>query len=111
MLRAVAFAIALSGCRDQTVEQIKAVREAVCACKTVACGEAAMKELPTNTGKPDHRAQALANEMLNCLSKLYLRERPDTDADQEATPTDPGPGSGSAPPAAAPAPAPRSPRP
>ncbi|MEO8702352.1 MAG: hypothetical protein ABI867_20070 [Kofleriaceae bacterium] len=97
MFRAVVFAIALAGCRDQTVERVKDVRDEVCACKTVACGEAAMKTLPENTPKPNHRAQQFATEMLNCMSKLYLRERPATDPDEPATSAEaPGSGSGSA---------------
>jgi hypothetical protein len=86
MLRAVVIAIALCACRDRQLEAVKAVREEVCACQTVKCGEDAMKKLPPVTGSPGHRAQALAAEITTCLSKLYLKERPDEDPDAKAAP-------------------------
>ena len=46
MLRAAVIAIALCGCRDKQVDAVRAVRDEVCACRDVACGEAAMKKVP-----------------------------------------------------------------
>lgn len=74
----------LAGCRDDTIQHLKEVRDQVCACTTAACGEQAMTRLPQSDVKPDHRAQGLANEMLNCMAKLYLRERPSLDPDRPA---------------------------
>lgn len=81
MLRAAVIAIALCGCPDKQVNAVKAVRDEVCACRDVACGEAAIKKLPTSSGTPGHKAQQLASEMMTCLSKLYLKDRPVEDPD------------------------------
>lgn len=86
MLRAVVIAIALCGCKDHQLDAVKAVRDEVCACRTVKCGEDAIKKLPPVQGSPGHRAQALAAEMTTCLSKLYLQERPDESPDPKAAP-------------------------
>lgn len=85
MLRAAVIAIALSvGCRDEQLGHVKLVRDEVCACRDVACGEAAMKKLPTYEGSPGHKVQQLASEMVTCLSKLYLKDRPDENPDPPA---------------------------
>lgn len=68
-------AIALAGCRDKQVEQVKTIRDAVCACQDIKCGEEAMKLLPA-TPPGGHRAQKLATEMVACMSKLYLKKEP-----------------------------------
>jgi len=81
MLRLAVIAIALCGCRDKQVEQVQAIRDEVCACSDAKCGEDAMKRLPTYQGTPAHRVQMLASEMVTCMSKLYLKDRPDESAD------------------------------
>jgi hypothetical protein len=82
VVRAIVIGIVLlCGCRDPDVQHVKAVRDEVCACKTVSCGEEAVKKLPTHNIKASHRQQSLANEMLTCMSKLYLKDRPTTDPD------------------------------
>lgn len=91
----IAIAFLVGGCRDKGLEQLKTIRDEVCACKTPSCGEVAMKKVPQHDVKSDHRVQALANEMLACMAKLYLRDRPTTDPDAE-------PATGSAEPPAAP---------
>lgn len=88
MLRALVIAIALCGCRDKQLAEIKRVRDLVCACQDVACGEAAMKLVPHQSGSPGHKAQQLASEMLTCMSKLYLKDtRPDGNPDAPIKPT------------------------
>jgi hypothetical protein len=74
-------AVAIAGCRDHELEQVKTVRDEVCKCKSVECGETAMKKLPQRDVKPGAKAQTYANEMLTCMAKLYLRDRPSTDPD------------------------------
>jgi hypothetical protein len=86
MLRAFVIVVALCACRDRELEQVKAVRDEVCACKTSGCGEEAMKKLPASAAKPSHRQTALANEMLTCMAKLYLKDRPITDPDTPKPP-------------------------
>ena len=43
-----------------------------------------MKKVPASPGSPGHKAQQLASEMMTCLSKLYLKDRPDEDPDAPA---------------------------
>lgn len=94
MLRSIVIAIALVACSDPDIAKVKAVRDRVCACKSPECGEEAMKTLPAQEGKPSHRVRQLASEMMTCMSKLYLKDKPDEDPD---APTPSGIGSGSAP--------------
>ena len=96
MFRALVIAAALTAgaCRDARLEELQSIRNEVCACKTAACGEAAMKRLRQDGVRSDHVAKKLAKEMIDCLHKLYLSERPSTDPDAEA-PAAPG-GAGSA---------------
>jgi hypothetical protein len=89
MLRAVVIAAALAGaCRDPKLAELESIRKEVCACKTAACGDAAMKRVPQGDVRSDHQAQQIAKAMMRCLSELYARDRPSTDPDAEA------PGSG-----------------
>ena len=99
MLRVGVIAIAvcaIAACRDPQLEQIKAIRDEVCACRDAKCGEDALKKMPTLEGNPSHRARVLANEMTTCMSKLYLKpeeedqEDPPTDAGAEPDASDPG---------------------
>jgi len=80
----IAAALAAGACRDPRLEQLRSIRDEVCACKTVACGEEAMKRVPQDEIKADHNAQKVAKAMVDCLAKLYLGERPSTDPDAEA---------------------------
>ena len=43
-----------------------------------------MKRVPQDAIESDHRTQKIAREMLECLAKLYVAERPTTDPDAEA---------------------------
>lgn len=85
-------AVALLGCRDGKLEELRSLKSEVCKCDTVQCGEEAMKRVPKY--EANHRTQAIANEMIACMAKLYLKDRPSTDPDAEA-PADTGSGSGS----------------
>jgi hypothetical protein len=72
---------ALGGCGDPEVGRLTEVKGAVCACKTAACAETALKQLPQREIKSTHKAQLIAREMLDCLAKLYEAERPNEDPD------------------------------
>jgi hypothetical protein len=87
--RVLVIAIALAGCRDGDLEELRSIKTEVCKCDTVECGEAAMKRVPKFPANA--RTQAVANEMMACVAKLYLKSRPSTDPDAETT----GSGSGS----------------
>ncbi|HEU0033684.1 MAG TPA: hypothetical protein VFQ53_23820 [Kofleriaceae bacterium] len=89
LLLAIAF-MAL-GCRNKAIDQLEDIKREVCACKDVACGEAAMKKVPQPQERVEQspKSQQLAREMIDCMAKLYLAERPSTDPD-EAAPTSPG---------------------
>ena len=103
LVTAAALALASAACGDPRLAELRSISDEVCACKTAACGEAAMKRVPPpeGRGRPDHREQKIARVMMDCLAKLYRGERPSTDPDAEA----PAPGAEApAPGAAAPAP-------
>lgn len=79
----IAVALAAAGCGDPKLDELRAIRDEVCACKTSACGEEAKKRVPQDVKDWDHRAQRAAREMVECLAKLYLKERPSNDPDAE----------------------------
>lgn len=84
--RLLVISIALAvGCRDQGVAQLETIRDEICACKTPACGDAAMKRVPDTKVKTTARSQKVAREMMDCLAKLYAAERPATGPDQDVT--------------------------
>ncbi|HEY1550550.1 MAG TPA: hypothetical protein VGG28_22130 [Kofleriaceae bacterium] len=80
-MRALILALVLAGCGERQVDALTKVKQRVCACKTVACAETAMKDVPQQDVKSTHRSQGLARDMLDCLAKLYDAQRPSTDPD------------------------------
>ncbi len=91
MFRVVALALLVAGCADRDEAQLATIRSTVCACKTSACAELAMKEVPHDNVHPTRRTQAIARDMMGCLSKLYEAERPaDPQEDPDTEPSDPG---------------------
>lgn len=103
-LAALLALVGLGGaCRDPRLEELQAIRHDVCACKTSACAEAAMKRMPAGDVRSDHVAQKVALDMMKCLSELYDRERPSTGPDAEAPADDPPAAPPAAPPATPPA--------
>jgi hypothetical protein len=78
----LAIAFLAAGCKSEEVSQLEQVKREMCACKTVACGEEAKKKLPKEGHTSAHREQQLAKDIMNCLAKLYVDERPDTDPDR-----------------------------
>ncbi|MDB4952796.1 MAG: hypothetical protein JWO36_365 [Myxococcales bacterium] len=92
----ISVAVALFwGCGDPEVSRLKDVKQVVCACKTSACAEAALKQVPQSEIKSTPRAQKIAREMLDCLAKLYEADRPSSDPD--ATPPESAPASAQTP--------------
>ena len=81
----ICVALLFGGCGDREAATLDQVKQVVCACKTAACGEAALKGVPQSEIKSTHRAQVVARQMLDCLAKLYAADRPSTDPDVEAT--------------------------
>ena len=83
-MRALIVAIALIAgvaCHDTEVDKLTGVKQRVCACKDVACAEAAMKDTPSGDVKANHHAQSVARDMLDCYAKLVEAQRPSTDPD------------------------------
>jgi hypothetical protein len=76
-------ALACAACRDRELVKLSRVRDTVCKCKSVACAETAMKDLPTGKVESTPRSQKVAREMMNCLHDLYELDRPTTDPDAE----------------------------
>jgi hypothetical protein len=92
----IAIALALVGaCGEDRLADLKAAKATVCACRTAACADEAMKTVPPPQGSADHRSQKLAREIQDCLVKAYDRDRPTTDPDAEIDPAHSGSGSGS----------------
>ena len=74
-MRALAICVALLGCHDRETTELERIANDVCACPTSACGETALKQIPQQETHSTPRTQALARRMLDCLAKLYDKER------------------------------------
>jgi hypothetical protein len=85
-MRCLVIAIALAGCGDPQIVKLEEARAEVCACKTAACGDAAMKKVPQERVTSNHRTQQLARDMLDCLHKLHMKDGPGPDPDAEVEP-------------------------
>ena len=79
----ICVALAVGACGDRELKKLGRVRDSVCACKTVACAESAMADLPKGKVESTPRSQHLAREMMNCLAELYAAGRPSNDPDDE----------------------------
>ena len=75
-MRFVVVLALLASCENKELTQLERVKQNVCACKDVACAEAALKNMPAGEVHPDHREQGVARDMLDCLSKLYDDAKP-----------------------------------
>jgi hypothetical protein len=75
----------LASCVDHDASELQHWKQLTCACQSVACAEAMMKFLPP--GKSNHRTQAIAHDILECVSKLYAAERPSTNPDDSTART------------------------
>ena len=84
-MRLAAMLFALVACTDREAAQLEDVKVKVCRCPTSKCAELAMDTLPREHATSNHRTQETAQQMLDCLSKLYDREKPATNPD-ETTP-------------------------
>ena len=93
MRRAFAISVALWGCGDPEAAQLFRVKEAVCACKTTACAQAALNEVPKPEIKSSHKSQRIVRDMLDCLARIYDEERPSTDPDAPTVPETSAPAS------------------
>ncbi len=85
MSRLFVILLALGACRDNQEARLARVKDAVCACKTAACGEAALKDVPQKAIKSNHKNQQIARDMLDCLAKLYDAEHAAAPGDDDAT--------------------------
>lgn len=92
-LYVICVALAVGACSDHEAERLAKVRDEVCACKTVACAEAALARLPKSDVESNPRTQRLAREMLGCLAELYERGEPTMDPDAPSDPETSGPAS------------------
>jgi hypothetical protein len=89
------------GCADREIEELERAKTTVCTCRdklqedlakleagasdgeiratATQCADTALKQVP-QTEKTSYRAQKIAREMLECISKIYeQREAPETD--------------------------------
>lgn len=73
----VLVALALAGaCRDAQLENLEALRDEVCACKTVRCVDEAMKRVPPPDGESSHRHKKVARRMMECVAERYQAPSP-----------------------------------
>lgn len=73
----------LTSCRDPAIQRLSAVKQAVCACQTLACADAALQAMPTVPARRLDKAQAVASEIFACYSRLAKADdnaKPATDA-------------------------------
>lgn len=96
MWRLLVISLALVACRDDREARLAKVKDTVCACKTTACGEAALKDVPQKDIVSNHRTQQIARDMLDCLAKLYHDQAgSDDDGGDDGDPaSDPGSAAG-----------------
>ncbi len=66
----VAAAAPRAACGDPELDRLTGVRDRACACHDLACGEAALVDVPAVDVHPTPRAQALANEIFRCVAHL-----------------------------------------
>lgn len=76
--------LAVGACGDDKLAKLETIRDEVCACATVACGEAAMKKLPQDKIDASRKTQRVARDMLDCMAELYAKGVPTTDPDAPA---------------------------
>lgn len=95
----VTLGVLLGGCTDHGVAKLTKIKDQVCACKTVSCAEQAMQYADKIGTESNHRTQAIARAMVDCMAKLQAADRPNTDPDAEApaVPAAPTEATGSAP--------------
>ncbi|GEM_PF-5944683 len=74
------------GCHEDEVKKLEVLRDELCKCKTVECGEAVMARVPVIAGAGNRRSQTVARAMLGCMAKLYDNARPQAGPDVELPP-------------------------
>lgn len=67
---AVILVALLGACGDREVTQLERIKQTVCACKTPACAEDALKAVPKADIKASHRAQRVAGQIRDCIARL-----------------------------------------
>ena len=83
--RVIVVALGLAACRESQVDRLTAIKARMCACKTASCAEAALHEVPQQDIESNHRTQAVARDMMECMARLYEAERPSDDPDDQAS--------------------------
>jgi hypothetical protein len=79
---AAALVAYLPACSDPQTEYLAGIRDQVCACKSAECAEKAVATVPQKDVKSTPKTQKLANEMLDCLAKLYRSEQDEIEASE-----------------------------
>ncbi|MBP9087675.1 MAG: hypothetical protein KBG15_16250 [Kofleriaceae bacterium] len=62
--------VLLTGCRDPAIQRLHQIKQAVCACQTLACANQSLQAMPTVPARRLDKAQAMANEIFDCYSRL-----------------------------------------
>ena len=102
----VTFGVLLGGCTDHGAAKLTKIKDKVCACTSASCAEQALADVEKTGAETNHRTQAIARAMMDCLAKLEAKERPTTDPDAENAGSDgsaaePAPAPAAGPPPAA----------
>jgi hypothetical protein len=79
----VTFGVLLGGCNDHGAAKLTKIKNKVCACASASCAEQALADVDKAGAVANHRTQAIARAMMDCLAKLEAAERPTTDPDAE----------------------------
>jgi hypothetical protein len=87
--RALVIIVILAACGDKDVAQLEGIRDQVCACETIECGEAALTKVPAKEIKSNRRTQRIARLMMDCMARLYEQGRPSTDPDRPRSEPEP----------------------
>lgn len=88
--------VACVACKDQGLERLHAVKDAVCACKSASCADQAIAQVENIHVASNPRSQAVAREIMDCRSRLEAAERPSTDPDAAGSGEPAAPAAGSA---------------
>jgi hypothetical protein len=71
VVRLLAIAALVAGCKDEAIESLEVAREAVCACPDAACVNAAMNKLVDRPTKHQRKAELLAQDITDCVARIY----------------------------------------
>ena len=76
--------LVVAACADPHVENLAAVRDKVCACKTASCAEQELGQISQAPIKSTPHMQDLARAIQDCYAKRLAAERPAADSQDDS---------------------------